>query len=161
MIDLSTKLKRTVVVIVNVCFLFSGGGSVLALETPIQPFNPAVEFSLNEPEMQEQIYFDKDEETRVVVEKIESFNRISSGKYKISKSVKGSWSMSYIININNKNQITSTHSLYLRAISGSILSSSLSSNNKKAICSFKQKSGAITTKKQVTATITNGKLVVK
>lgn len=111
---------------------------------------------------QEISYIDEaGDEVVLSVEYIQPFARIAQGTYKVSKTVKGSWTASYNVKINSKEQITAATSLSIKALKGSILSSSLTHTTTKATCSFKQKAGTITTNASVTATISNGKLVVK
>ncbi|MHC5250583.1 DUF5626 family protein [Enterococcus sp. LJL90] len=103
------------------------------------------------------------EEMILTIEKLPSVARasLSSGTYKISKTSKGSWTVSYNVTVNSKNQFTGTSNLNLKALKGSIVSNSLTHTSTQAICSFKQKDGLITTNASVTTTISNGQLIVK
>ncbi|MBM7710415.1 DUF5626 family protein [Enterococcus lemanii] len=101
------------------------------------------------------------EEIILEVESIPSRERVSSGTYKVSKTSKGSWTVSYNVTINSKSQFTAATNLNLQALKGSILSSSLTHSSTKASCDFKQKAGLITSNANVTTTISNGKLIVK
>lgn len=87
-------------------------------------------------------------------------SKISSGTYKVSKSVKGSWAVSYDVKINSKEQITGATNLNIQAFKGSITSSSLTHTSSKATCNFTQKAGTVSTKASVVATIVNGNLIV-
>lgn len=122
-----------------------------------------LEYSLDSVENKvEKIYTnEQNEEVYLTIESIPSKSYISQGTYKVSKSVKGSWEVSFNVSINSSNHFTGTSNLNLKALKGSITSSSLTHTSTKATCSFKQKAGIITSSATVTATISNGKLVVK
>lgn len=87
--------------------------------------------------------------------------RLSAGTYKVSKKSTGSWEASYNVRVNQNNCFISANNLNLKALKGSVLSSSLDYTSKKATCSFKHKVGIITTSASVVATISSGKLIVK
>ena len=87
-------------------------------------------------------------------------DRIIKGTYKVSKSVKGSWSVSFNITINSNGKITGTSSLNLKALKGSISSTSLTNNATSATCKFNQKIGLITSNVSVIARISNNKIIV-
>ena len=86
---------------------------------------------------------------------------LSAGTYKVSKSSKGYWSVSYNIKINGNKQIVGTSNLSIIAKVGSIISSSLKHSSSKAECLFTQKIGLVSSKAKVIADISSGKLVVR
>lgn len=86
---------------------------------------------------------------------------ITQGKYRVSKNATGSWSCSYIVTINANSKISAATNLDLKALKGSILSSSLTHTTTKATCNFKQKAGIITSSRSVVATISGNSLIVK
>lgn len=81
--------------------------------------------------------------------------------YKVSKSSKGAWSVTFNIKVSNKSQIISANNLSVIAHRGSIISSSLVHDSKKATCVFKQKAGLVQSTAKVIADISSGKLVVR
>lgn len=86
---------------------------------------------------------------------------LGAGTYKVSKSSKGYWSVSYNIKINGSKQIVGTSNLSIIAKVGSIISSSLKHSSSKAECLFTQKIGLVSSKAKVIADISSGKLVVR
>ena len=86
---------------------------------------------------------------------------LGAGTYKVSKSSKGYWSVSYNIKINGNKQIVGTSNLSIIAKVGSIISSSLKHSSSKAECLFTQKIGLVSSKAKVIADISSGKLVVR
>lgn len=86
---------------------------------------------------------------------------LSAGTYKVSKSSKGAWSVTFNIKVSNKSQIISANNLSVIAHRGSIISSSLVHDSKKATCVFKQKAGLVQSTAKVIADISSGKLVVR
>lgn len=102
-----------------------------------------------------------DEGEEVIIEKIPSKERVVKGTYKVSKTLKGKWEISYQVTINNKDQITGASGLSAKALSGSFTSTSLTSNSTSATCSFRQKIGTLNSSGEVVASISKGKLIVK
>lgn len=96
----------------------------------------------------------------IEIERIPSLNRLAKGTYKISKTLKNRWSITYNIGVNTRDQVTSATGLNAKAISGSFISTSLTSSTSSATCSFKQKIGTVTSTGNVTASISKGKLIV-
>jgi len=96
----------------------------------------------------------------IEIERISPLNRIAKGTYKISKTLKNRWSITYYIDVNTKDQITGATGLNAKAISGSFISTSLTSSTSSANCYFKQKVGTVTSTGNVTASISKGKLIV-
>ncbi len=86
---------------------------------------------------------------------------LGAGTYKVSKSSKGAWSVTFNIKVSNKSQIISANNLSVIAHRGSIISSSLVHDSKKATCVFKQKAGLVQSTAKVIADISSGKLVVR
>ena len=86
---------------------------------------------------------------------------LGAGTYKVSKSSKGYWSVSYNIKINGSKQIVGTSNLSIIAKVGSIISSSLKHSSSKDECLFTQKIGLISSKAKVIADISSGRLVVR
>lgn len=86
---------------------------------------------------------------------------LGAGTYKVSKSSKGYWSVSYNIKINGNKQIVGTSNLSIIAKVGSIISSSLKHSSSKAECLFTQKIGLVSSKAKVIADISSGRLVVR
>lgn len=86
---------------------------------------------------------------------------LGAGTYKVSKSSKGYWSVSYNIKINSSKQIVGTSNLSVVAKVGSIISSSLKHSSSKAECLFTQKIGLVSSNAKVIADISSGKLVVR
>lgn len=86
---------------------------------------------------------------------------LGAGTYKVSKSSKGYWSVSYNIKINGSKQIVGTSNLSVVVHQGSLVSSSLTYTAKKATCSFARKVGFIKSNASVIADISSGKLVVR
>lgn len=105
-------------------------------------------------------YIDEDgDEVTTTIERLPSFSRIAKGTYKISKEKSGAWRVSFHVSINSSKQITGTSNMSVKALSGSITSTSLTSNKTSATCKFTRKVGTISSTANVTATIKNGKLV--
>ncbi|WP_291292339.1 DUF5626 family protein [Enterococcus sp.] len=143
------------------CLLGFAGGSLVASADESHPEELVYELTAG-TERQEISYLDEaGEEVVLSVEYVQPLARIAKGTYKVSKTVKGSWTASYNVKIDSKEKITAATDLSIKALKGSITSSSLTHTSTKATCSFKQKAGTITTSASVTATISNGKLVVK
>ena len=86
---------------------------------------------------------------------------LGAGTYKVSKSSKGAWAVTFNIKVSNKSQIISANNLSVIAHRGSIISSSLVHDSKKATCVFKQKAGLVQSTAKVIADISSGKLVVR
>ena len=104
---------------------------------------------------------DEGEEMIIEIEKIPSKERVAKGTYKVSKTLKGKWTISYRVTINNKNKITGASGLIAKALSGSFTSTSLTNNSTSATCSFRQKIGTLNSSGKIVASISKGKLVVK
>ena len=85
---------------------------------------------------------------------------LGAGTYKVSKSSKGYWSVSYNIKINGSKQIVGTGNLSVVVHQGSLVSGSLTHTSKKATCSFTRKVGLLRLNASVIADISAGKLVV-
>lgn len=121
-----------------------------------------LEMDLSQPEYQSFGYYDEFENDIVLtVEPIESFARISSGTYKVSKTIKNNWVTTYTVTINNNKQFISADNMIVTAINGNISSKSLTYSSNKVIGKFKHKYGIITTTPSITTTIVNNKLTVK
>jgi hypothetical protein len=125
--------------------------------------NIALEYSLDSYEKKQVLTYinENNNEVTITIEPIVSMLQISEGEYKVSKKVAGMWSVSYIVRIDSKENFISANNLSVKALTGSIQSSSLTYTSKKATCSFTQKIGLVTSNASVTATISNGKLTVK
>ncbi len=143
------------------CILFSA--ETVAAQEVSESTEPVLTYALNSSETAQEISYvnEEDEEVMVSIEYVPSMIQISSGTYKVSKSVKGSWTLSFNVTVNSSNKITGASNLNLKALKGSILSSSLTYTSAKATCSFSQKAGTITSNNTVTASISNNELVVK
>lgn len=104
---------------------------------------------------------DKDgEEVTIEIEPLPSLSRISKGTYKVTKTLKGKWTISFNVGINTKEQFTSATKLSAISLSGSFTSTSLNHTTSSATCSFKRKVNTTTASGSVKASISKGKLVV-
>lgn len=101
------------------------------------------------------------EEVIIEIEKIPSLKRVAQGTYKINKTLKGKWTISFKVKINTKDQITGTSELSTSALSGSFTATSLTNDKTSATCSFTQKIGTVSSKGKVVAKISKGKLTVE
>lgn len=112
----------------------------------------------------EKVFFESIDEAGnlviIEIEKIPTLTRVAKGTYKISKTLKGKWVISYNVSINTKNQITGASNLNAKALTGSFSATSLTSNSTSATCSFSQKIGTAKSNGKVVASISNKNLVV-
>lgn len=153
-------MKKLLIVFLFMCFFIFTSIEAYAQEGYVDELS----YDLNLSHSSESFTYTNDlgEEITLKVEPISSpLQRVSSGTYKVSKTSKGSWTVSYNVTINSRSQFTAATNLNLQALKGSILSSSLTHSSTKASCDFKQKAGLIISNANVTTTISNGKLVVK
>ncbi len=86
--------------------------------------------------------------------------KINPGTYRITKSSPGSWTASYDILVDDDRQITAVTNKRFKALRGSIISNSLTYTSNQAVYHFRYRSGVVVSNKRVTATISNGRLVV-
>lgn len=154
------KIFLSICSLVIVMLTFLGEGSVFAQEES----NNELTFHLDRQDIAKEIFFyDSDgEEICLSVVALPALRaRVSAGTYQVSKKAVGSWTCSYNVTINSIGKISTTSNLNLKALRGSILSSTLTHTATSATCKFKQKAGILTSSRSVTATISGNKLVVK
>jgi hypothetical protein len=85
---------------------------------------------------------------------------ISAGTYRITKTSPGSWTVSYEIRVNENKEITAVANKRFTTLRGNLVSSSLTYTSEQVDFHFRYKSGVFTSNKSVTATISNGRIVV-
>ncbi len=145
------------------CMTFFFSKTVMAQEIISENQKEILEYLLDGTEGKKEFSYvdENNEEIIVQIEYIPSMLQISAGTYKVSKTSKGNWSVSFNVTVNSSGKITGTSNLDLKALSGSILSSSLIHTSSKATCDFKRKVGILTSNVTVTATVSGDKIVVK
>lgn len=143
------------IVIMTGCILFSSTINASEIED-----NSAV-YDLTDTFTQMYEFIDDDEgEVIIIIEKIPLSTRIGSGTYKVTKTLKGKWTIDFQVTINGKEQFTSATNLNAVSLSGSFTSTSLSHTTNSATCSFKRKVNTVSTNGNVKASISKGKLIV-
>lgn len=85
---------------------------------------------------------------------------VSTGTYRITKTSPGSWTVSYEIHVNENKEITAVTNKRVTTLRGNLVSSSLTYTSNQADFRFRYESGVIVSNKSVTATISNGRIVV-
>lgn len=122
--------------------------------------NPAV-YDIAGPGKQTYELIDEhDEIVTIEIEKIPLLSRIDAGTYRVTKTLKGKWTISFNVSINKHEQFINANNLNAVSLSGSFTSTSLSHTKSSAVCSFKRKINTVTTSGSVKASISKGKLVV-
>lgn len=86
--------------------------------------------------------------------------RVDEGTYRITKSSPGNWTASYDIRVNGNSQIIAATNLSFTVLRGSVVFSTLAYSSNRAVCNFRYKFGLTTSNQSVTATISNGRIVV-
>lgn len=121
-----------------------------------------LEYSLLENKPKEEIYYidSSGELIHLTISLVSEPTRVNAGTYRITKSSPGNWTASYDIRVNGSRQITASNNKRFTTPRGSIVSSSLTHSSTRAVCSFRYRSGLITSNQSVTATISNGRIVV-
>lgn len=145
------------------CFVVFGlVGSTVTGHTQEKPDTPVIVYSLVDGAHEESIaYVDESGNLiQVSVEQLSSPTRVNAGTYRISKSSPGNWSVSYDIRVNSNRQITSTANLSFTTPRGSITSRSLTHTASRAVCNFTYRYGLVNSNQSLTATISNGKIVI-
>lgn len=137
----------------------------IAFSIPVnaQEQEGGLEYSLleNNPKKEETYYFDSSGELiHLSISLVSEPTRVNAGTYRITKSSPRNWTASYDIRVNGSRQITAANNKRFTTPRGSIVSSSLTHSSTRAVCSFRYRSGLITSNQSVTATISYGRIVV-
>ncbi len=133
-----------------------------SLPVQAQEQTKGIEYSLLENKTKEETYYidSSGELIHLVITLVSEPTRVNAGTYRITKSSPGNWTASYDIRVNGSKQITAANNKGFTTPRGSIVSSSLTHSSTRAICNFRYRSGLITSNQSVTATISNGRIVV-
>lgn len=136
----------------------------IAFSIPVNAQEQVVglEYSLLENNPKEETYYidSSGELIHLTISLVSKPSRVNAGTYRITKSSPGNWTASYDIRINGSRQITAANNKRFTTPRGSIVSSSLTHSSTRAVCSFRYRSGLITSNQSVTATISNGRIVI-
>lgn len=121
-----------------------------------------LEYSLLENNPKKETYYidSSGELIHLSISLVSEPTRVNAGTYRITKSSPGNWTASYDIRVNGSRQITAANNKRFTTPRGSIVSSSLTHSSTRAVCSFRYRSGLITSNQSVTATISNGRIVI-
>lgn len=146
----------------TILFALFWGFIAFSIHVNAQEQVDGLEYSLLENNPKEEAYYidSSGELIHLSISLVSEPTRVTAGTYRITKSSPGNWTASYDIRTNGSRQITVANNKRFTTPRGSIVSSNLTHSSTRAVCSFRYRSGLITSNQSVTATISNGRIVI-